>query len=116
MSCRAVSAADPKISLMAGTGRVAITVSVRELKEALVDNTLDDLMGATTGSTLKLRPTDDLELSVVVGRIDRRRVHGRSRILSLVPCNKMVTALRDLSDAGRGLRGLTERRSSGPPG
>lgn len=37
---------------MAGAGRVAITVSVRELKEALVDNTLNDLMGATTGSML----------------------------------------------------------------
>jgi len=90
-----------KFSLVAGTGRVALTVSVRELKEALVDNTLDDLMGATTRLYAKLRPTDDLELSVTVGRIDRRRVHGRSRILSLVRCSKTVTALRDLSDAGR---------------
>jgi hypothetical protein len=33
-----------KSSLVAGARRVAITVSVRESKAALVDNMLDDLM------------------------------------------------------------------------
>jgi hypothetical protein len=60
MSCRALSAADPEIFSVAGTGRVAITVSVRELKEALIDNTLDDLMGPTTGSMMSLDPPMNL--------------------------------------------------------
>lgn len=47
---------------------MAITVSVRELKEALVDNTLYDLMGATTGYA-KPRRAGDLELSGAVAAL-----------------------------------------------
>jgi hypothetical protein len=60
----------------------------------------------TSIPTLDGRITDALLRPL---RVDasRRRVQG---------CNETVAALRDLSDAGRGLRGLTERWATEPPG
>jgi hypothetical protein len=71
-------------------------------------------MGMTEDAVRDL--TSDWAVTWSASSATGRRVHGRSRILSLVLCSETVTALRDLSDAGRRLRGVTERWSTEPPG